>query len=384
VTAYFARKSGLRLWAPVLALFLAGLATGCHKNEVQFYRVAKGEAEAGPSADSPDPRIHWTSPAGWKPGSTGQFELFSFAAAGPDGRSAKITVVPLDGPAGGELDNVNRWRRQLQLAPIGESEIKSQAVTIGGAPGKIYDLVAENPASPGGRKARTVAASVFVGGATWFFKLNGDEDVVAGQQGAFNEFLISLTFDTSAASAAGNPVDAAATAASAPPSTAPAAPAAPAIPFAAPAADSGAPSEPQWGEIPKEWVKQAARSMRVGTFTCADASGSAEIAVSVFPGDVGGPLANVNRWRGQISLGPVDDAGLLGLMTSLDVAGVKAMLVDMAGTSAATGSKARLVAASVPKDGRTWFFKMVGDDATVAAQKAAFLRFVQATRLPNG
>jgi hypothetical protein len=376
---------GLRRWAPALVVCLAGLVAGCHKNEVQFYRVAKGEAEAGPSVDSPDSRIHWTAPAGWKPGPTAQFELFSFQAAGPGGRTAKITVVPLDGPAGSELDNVNRWRRQLQLAAIGETEIKSQPVAIGGVPGKIYDLTAETPATPGGQKARTVAASAFVGGATWFFKLSGDEDVVAAQQGTFNDFLKSITFDTSGSLAAASPVDAAAASSPATPAPANAAPAtpAPAAPSAGhPTIDAGNPSEPQWGEIPAGWTKLPPRSMRAGTFSCADPSGSAEIAISVFPGDVGGPLANVNRWRGQISLGPVDDAGLLGLMTSLDVGGVKAMLVDMAGTLPANGAKGRLIAVSLPKDGNTWFFKMVGSDATVAAQKAALVRFIQATNLP--
>jgi hypothetical protein len=35
-----------------------------------------------------------------------------------------------------------------------------------------------------------------------------------------------------------------------------------------------------------------------------------EVAISHFPGDVGGDLANVNRWRQQVALPPIDEAGL--------------------------------------------------------------------------
>jgi hypothetical protein len=36
-----------------------------------------------------------------------------------------------------------------------------------------------------------------------------------------------------------------------------------------------------------------------------DPDGKAEVTVSAFPGDTGGLLANLNRWRGQIGLEPV-------------------------------------------------------------------------------
>ena len=38
--------------------------------------------------------------------------------------------------------------------------------------------------------------------------------------------------------------------------------------------------------------------------------------------------------------------------------------------------------ASVPRDGQTWFYKMMGDDATVAREKDAFVKFVQTARYP--
>jgi hypothetical protein len=107
---------------------------------------------------------------------------------------------------------------------------------------------------------------------------------------------------------------------------------------------------------------------------------SAEVTVSVFPGETGGLLANVNRWRRQISLGEVSDSELPALTSSLDVDGAEAILVDMPGSDPKTGQAARLVAAIVPRQGQTWFYKMMGDDELAAREKSGFLTFVQSAR----
>ena len=48
----------------------------------------------------------------------------------------------------------------------------------------------------------------------------------------------------------------------------------------------------------------------------------AEIAVTVFPGNVGGLTANVNRWRGQIGLAPLAPAELEANLDHLDANGL--------------------------------------------------------------
>jgi hypothetical protein len=108
---------------------------------------------------------------------------------------------------------------------------------------------------------------------------------------------------------------------------------------------------------------------------------SAEVTISSFPGDVGGLLANVNRWRvQQLGLPPVTEAELDSLVTSLDVPDGEAMLVDMTGTDTTTSRPARIVTAVHPHGGQTWFYKLMGDPGLVAAQLDAFTRFVQSVR----
>ena len=55
-------------------------------------------------------------------------------------------------------------------------------------------------------------------------------------------------------------------------------------------------------KAPANWQSKPATSMRKATYTIAGDGAEAELAITAFPGDVGGELANVNRWRGQLKL----------------------------------------------------------------------------------
>ena len=57
---------------------------------------------------------------------------------------------------------------------------------------------------------------------------------------------------------------------------------------------------------PTTWKDGKTSSMRIASLKVDDQNGSElDISVTTFPGDVGGLLANVNRWVGQIELSPV-------------------------------------------------------------------------------
>ena len=76
---------------------------------------------------------------------------------------------------------------------------------------------------------------------------------------------------------------------------------------------------------PASWQSRPASAMRKATFIIPGASAAeqAELAVTAFPGDVGGNLANVNRWRGQIQLPPIDAAALPAALTHLDIGNLR-------------------------------------------------------------
>ncbi len=129
---------------------------------------------------------------------------------------------------------------------------------------------------------------------------------------------------------------------------------------------------------PAGWQEKPAGGMRKGTFTITGEGGAtAELAITAFPGDVGGEVANVNRWRGQINLPSQAPDEVTRSIERVEANGLKIGVVDIAGTGAGA---TRLLGAMVPHAGATWFFKLTGPDALVAKEKAAFMEFLKTVK----
>jgi hypothetical protein len=126
---------------------------------------------------------------------------------------------------------------------------------------------------------------------------------------------------------------------------------------------------------PSHWVAQAVSSMRKGSYIVKSAgvAGQADLSITAFPGDVGGDLANLNRWRGQLQLPPIAAADLAGALQRSEHNGLTLKVADLVGTGA---NAERILGAIVPYGGDTWFFKLKGPDALVAKEKAAFTAFL--------
>jgi len=170
---------------------------------------------------------------------------------------------------------------------------------------------------------------------------------------------------------------AAKTAAPAAPAPAPAAPA-----MQAPAsmkAEAAGFSAPKWAALPAGWSVGPENAMRKGTFIVPGPDGSkAELAVTVFPGSVGGLTANVNRWRGQIGLPPADEASIRASAQEAKVGPDSGMRFIM---KSGDGAKAT-DAVMVPKGGSTWFLKLSGDAKAVESAGGAFVKFIADSQLP--
>lgn len=135
-------------------------------------------------------------------------------------------------------------------------------------------------------------------------------------------------------------------------------------------------------EVPTGWRTGPERPMRKATLLVPDENGGpgGEIAVTAFPGDVGGNLANVNRWRQQLTLPPIGEAELGGALQHLDVGALHVDLVDITGPSKPPAATQRVLGAIVPYSGATWFFKLTGPDAVVAREKDRFVAFLRTLR----
>jgi hypothetical protein len=143
-----------------------------------------------------------------------------------------------------------------------------------------------------------------------------------------------------------------------------------------------APPKPQAGALkwalPKGWVEAPGDGMRFATLKTPIA-GRVEATVVVLPGPAGGELANVNRWRSQIALPPMDEPSLAKARTVLKS---KAGAVNVYDFSSEGPAKSRVVAGLISTpDGNTWFIKLTGDAALVAKARPDFMQILGSLHL---
>jgi hypothetical protein len=98
----------------------------------------------------------------------------------------------------------------------------------------------------------------------------------------------------------------------------------------------------------------------------------------VLPGPAGGELSNVNRWRGQIGLPPVDEAAL---STARQAVTTRAGTLSVYDFTSEGQKKSRLIAGLLEAGGSTWFVKVTGDAEAITAARADFLSLLGSLRL---
>jgi len=370
----FAGRSGPFQW--IVTLLALVVFAGCSENDVKVYRVAKesaanpvtaqGQLPAGhPEVSPAKPTLAWTTPAGWTEVKAGEFRVASFAIKGENGKQADLGIFPLPGGGGGDFANVNRWRNQIGLEAVTAEEMKklAESVEIAGQPAELYEMTGKAAGSD--EPTRILGAIQHREGTAWFFKMTGDDQLVAQQKAKFIEFLKALKMEsppTAGLPPAHPPIDGSS------------------LPETTPAGGISNEGKPTW-QVPAGWTEVPGGQFLVAKFNIAGESGAqAAVNVSMSSGDGGGLLANVNRWRQQLGLSPTGEAELATSATSVEVTGGKATLIDMSGTDARTGQPARVVGAIVAQSGQTWFYKLMGDIKIVEGQKEAFTKFVQSVR----
>jgi hypothetical protein len=255
-----------------------------------------------------------------------------------------------------------------------------------------------------------LAAIVPFGGQAWFFKMAGPADVIGKQEANFDAFLKSL----SAKSGGGGAAAAGGLPAGHPPTTAAAAGAAggaggaelpaghpplnggggagaaggaelpaghPPLNGGAGAAAPGAPAANQAASMklakyttPEGWAEiKEQKPFRVMAFQVGPADQNAEMVITKLASGSGSLLDNVNRWRNQIGLPPVNDAKGVPMQ---DVSVGKenpGMMMEFHNPDA----KKRMEVVVTSAGPELWFLKLTGPADLVAQQKANFESFLK-------
>lgn len=129
--------------------------------------------------------------------------------------------------------------------------------------------------------------------------------------------------------------------------------------------------------LPKGWTEKREGGMRYATLT-PPVTGRIDGSVVVLPGPAGGELSNVNRWRSQIGLEPIDDAALARARQAVKSKAGTLSLYDFTSDGQ---QKSRVVAGLFEAGGSTWFVKLTGDAAAVSSARPDFLRLMESLRL---
>lgn len=308
-------------------------------------QVYKFFSSVRPASGRPHP--DWQLPDGWQQQSGSGLRAATVRIP-TDGDSLEISVskLPWGGSEAELLSNVNRWRGQLQLAPISAAgltactrdlNVDGTTMTVVQLAGQMQDSGMTPPFAGGTDAAR---------GAPMMPRATGGN---ADQGGGLP---------------AGHP----------------------------PIASSAAPRPaPLRFETPDGWQSLPATGMRKAAFRVVDGSASADVTVIDFPASAGpmisDPLANVNRWRAEVGLDPLGEIELPSVLETLDVDGVSASLIeaipDKSLPKESKGGRAT-VAAMVTHDNTIWFFKMTGDRDVVVDQRDAFQSFLKSVRFYSG
>ena len=313
--------------------------------------AAAGGAAGGASG------VAWQLPEGWVESPEARpMRLATFNAGDPsDPLEVALSAFPQD--VGGALANVNRWRGQLGLDPIEADSLPKNMVNLTEGTeddGYLIELQGRAQHSDlGETDVAMIVAMVPAPGQTWFLKAVGLPEQVASEREAFITFARALPPTPQTTGSA--PLDAG-------------------TPSGGIGVSPGDPidhTQSHW-TVPAHWEADPNPStMLKGAYTAQGESGKVRATIMSLPGDGGGALPNVNRWREQVglpTLQTLDDQKV----SRLSVGGRPAVVIDLVGEDPTSKKPIRTVVALIALPTETWFVKMTGDETAVGEQAPHF------------
>jgi len=135
------------------------------------------------------------------------------------------------------------------------------------------------------------------------------------------------------------------------------------------AVDVAGSGERPWA-VPDGWREdREPRQMRLATYIAPDPTGPVEVAITRFGGRVGGALANINRWRGQMGLGPIGEDDLDESILRFSAAGFEGYEIQI------ESPRGVMLAAGMYEEAidQMWFVRATVPNAEVAERLRADL-----------
>lgn len=219
------------------------------------------------------------------------------------------------------LDNLNRWRGQVNLPPIGKEDLAEEVQEVPTEDGKalLVDLSGFQQEGSDPMRPPFAGRAPFAGGG-----------------------------------------------APARPEIAPQKPASPKLPQM---------------QVPESWTKaENKNSLTLATYQVTEGDKQAEVTLirmALLPDQL--LLPNINRWRGQVDLEPIEAGDVQKAVSKIQVGDDTGRYLNL------DGPKQAMLVGMLNEANSTWYIKMLGDASLVKAQEAEFKKFIQSVRFsaPN-
>ena len=174
----------LRLARRLGSLALLALLAAC-SDQGERVEITKTR-EVGPD----DP---WKAPKGWVRGPERNMRMVTYSPGGRADTECYVTV--LSRRAGGEVENLNRWREQMGQPALSTEEIAAlPTVTVLGEPCRLLEVAGSFTDLAGARREGILLLGVvrMLPEQVYTLKMTGPEDVVRGEKANFISFCESL------------------------------------------------------------------------------------------------------------------------------------------------------------------------------------------------
>ncbi len=352
ITEYTVPRTVSNTVPVVTSRMLAALVP--YKDQAWFFKLSGPTAQVDPHADAYDQLLksvtfddrgepQWTLPSGWKqlpkPANALQFATIVIGDGEINDSNSPQMLAISKLPYSSErhqqsvLLNINRWRGQMQLDPIGAVDLadESRELKLAEATAVVVDL-------RGNLKADGM--SPFAGKNTPAAKAANSTTsgpVAAGTGKAPN----------------------------------------------AKTATGMLPNLPLTFDVPKEWLPAALTTMRVAAYQVVDGDQRAEITVIPLGPGAGDLKSNIDHWRGEIKLPPTASVeAAQALIKQLEVDGQSAEYIELVGPDEANPRESTL-GVIVRRPDTIWFFKIRGAVDLVDREKPRFEAFVRSVKFKS-
>ena len=179
----------------ILPLLLLFISTSCDDNQhIRHYRIEKESTPKISIQQTSVPSdINWTSPSNWISSKGSSMRIGSFTVPYSNGEG-DLSVIKLEGTAGGLAPNINRWRGQLNLEARTEKSIQKN-IHMGESPmGTFQWLTILNPEDD---KTAFIASIFQTHTHTIFVKLSASKSGILELEKEFLNFCKSFTMGAS-------------------------------------------------------------------------------------------------------------------------------------------------------------------------------------------